>query len=67
MSWLLNTMTNEIGKNFMYYDTIKEMWDAVKETYSNVDNTSSVFKIKSIPHDLRHGDFSVTEYINTLS
>nr|KYP76649.1 hypothetical protein KK1_020900 [Cajanus cajan] len=39
MLWLFNTMTNEIGENFMYYDTSKEMWDAVKETYSNVDNT----------------------------
>lgn len=48
MSWLLNTMTNEIGENFMYYDTAKEMWDAVKETYSNVDNTSAIFEIKSI-------------------
>ncbi|KAJ1404398.1 gag-polypeptide of LTR copia-type [Sesbania bispinosa] len=67
MSWLLNTMTNEIGENFMYYDTAKEMWDAVKETYSNVDNTSAVFEIKSILHDLRQGDFSVTEYFNTLS
>ncbi|KAJ1426515.1 hypothetical protein SESBI_10259 [Sesbania bispinosa] len=67
MSWLLNTMTNEIGENFMYYDTAKEMWDAVKETYSNVDNTSAVFEIKSILHDLRQSDFSITEYFNTLS
>ncbi|KAJ1395404.1 Gag-polypeptide of LTR copia-type [Sesbania bispinosa] len=67
MSWLLNTMTNEIGENFMYYDTAKEMWDAVKETYSNVDNTSAVFEIKSILHDLRQSDFSVTKYFNTLS
>ncbi|KAJ1401609.1 Gag-polypeptide of LTR copia-type [Sesbania bispinosa] len=67
MSWLLNTMTNEIGENFMYYDTAKKMWDAVKETYSNVDNTSAVFEIKSILHYLRQGDFSVTEYFNTLS
>nr|KYP57493.1 hypothetical protein KK1_003757 [Cajanus cajan] len=66
MSWLLNTMTNEIGEIFMYYDTAKEMWDAVKETYSNVDNTFVVFDIKSILHDLRQGDFSVTEYFNTL-
>ena len=37
MSWLLNTMTNEIGENFMYYDTSKEIWDAMKKTYSNRD------------------------------
>lgn len=48
MSWLLNTMTNEIGENFMFYDTAKEIWDAVKETYSNVDNTSvSYLRLKA--------------------
>lgn len=51
----------------MYYDTAKEMWDAVKETYSNVDNTSAIFEIKSILHDLRQDDRLVTEYFNTLN
>ena len=59
-------MTNEIGENFMFYDTAKDIWDAVKEMYSNVDNTSVVFEIKSIPHDLRQGESSVTEYFNIL-
>ena len=28
MSWLSNTMTNEIGKDFMYFSITKEIWDA---------------------------------------
>lgn len=67
MSWLLNTMTNEVGENFMYYNTAKEIWDAAKETYSNVDNTSAIFEIKSLLNDLRQGDLTVTEYFNTLT
>ena len=47
MSWLLNTMTNEIGEDFMYFSTAKEIWDAAQETYSDVDNTSAIFEIKS--------------------
>ncbi|KAI5410895.1 hypothetical protein KIW84_056148 [Lathyrus oleraceus] len=43
------------------------MWDVVKETYSNVDNTSVIFEIKSILHDLRQDDRSVIEYFNTLN
>lgn len=34
MSWMLNTMANEIGEDFMYYETYEtsnEMWDAVKK------------------------------------
>ena len=53
MSWLFNTMTNESGEDFMYYGTAKEIWNAAKETYSNVDNTSVIFEIKSLLHDLR--------------
>lgn len=67
MSWLLNTMTNEIGENFMYYDTVEDMWDAAKETYHNVDNTSAISEIKSILHDLHQDYRSVTEYFNTLN
>ena len=40
MSWLINSMTNEIGENFLFYGTIKNIWDAAKETYSNSKNTS---------------------------
>ena len=66
MSWLLNTMTNEIREDFMYYGTAKEIWNAAKETYLNVDNTSSIFEIKSLLHDLRQDDCTITEYFNTL-
>ena len=67
MSWLLNSMTNETGENFMYYGTAHEIWSAAKETYSNVDNTSAIFEIKSLLHDLRQGDSTVTEYYQTLT
>lgn len=66
MSWLLNSMTNETGENFMYYKTAKEIWDAVRETYSNKDNTSAIFEIKGILQDLKQGESSVTDYFNML-
>ncbi|RVX00497.1 hypothetical protein CK203_036922 [Vitis vinifera] len=67
ISWLINSMTNDIGENFMYYGTTKEIWDAARETYSNIDNTSAIFEIKSILQDLRQGDSTVTEYFNILT
>ncbi|RVW67457.1 Retrovirus-related Pol polyprotein from transposon TNT 1-94 [Vitis vinifera] len=66
MSWLINSMTNDIGENFMYYGTAKEIWDAARETYFNIDNTSAIFEIKSILQDLRQGDSTVTEYLISL-
>ena len=67
MSWLQNSMTNETDENFMYYKTAKEIWDATQITYSNGDNTSAVFAIKGLLHDLRQGDSTTTEYFNKLS
>ena len=53
MSWLVNSMTTEIGENFLLYSTAKEIWDAAKETYSNKDNSSKLVAIEGILHDLR--------------
>ncbi|KAJ1413630.1 hypothetical protein SESBI_19453 [Sesbania bispinosa] len=60
-------MTSEIGDNFMYYNTAKEMWDAMKKTYSNIDNTSAIFEIKGLLHDFRQGEASITKYFNALN
>ncbi|KAG5219081.1 Retrovirus-related polyprotein from transposon [Salix suchowensis] len=67
MSWLINSMTNEIGENFLLYGTAKEIWDAARETYSNSDNTSELFEIEAALHDLRQGELNVTQYFNTLT
>ena len=67
MSWLLNTMTTEIGEDFLYFSIAKEIWDVAQETYSNVDNTSAIFEIKSLLHDLKQGNSTITEYFNTLT
>ncbi|XP_059649898.1 uncharacterized protein LOC132295608 [Cornus florida] len=67
MSWFVNSMTTEVGENFMFYATTKEMWDAARETYSDNENTSELIEIKGILHDLRQGEMSVTQYFNILT
>ena len=67
MLWLKNSMTNEIGEDFMLYQTAKEIWDVAKESYSDKDNTSKLFEIKGGLNDLKPGDLSVTQYFNTLN
>ncbi|KAL7584880.1 uncharacterized protein LOC111901802 [Lactuca sativa] len=52
MSWLLNSMTPEIGEQFMFYKTTSEIWEAARDTFSNQDNTSALFEIKGLLHDL---------------
>ena len=67
MSWLINSMNVDIGENFLLYETAQEIWESVKEIYSSSENTSKLFAIESILHDLRQGDLAVTQYFNTLT
>ena len=56
MSRLLNSMTNEIGEDYPYYETAKEIQDAIKESYSDKENTSELFEV-----------ITVTQYFNALN
>ena len=67
MSWLINSMTNEIGENFLLYSTAQEIWEAAKEFYSSKENTSEIFETESSLHDLRQGDLNVTQYYGILT
>ena len=40
MSWLINSINNDISENFLLFGTAKDIWDAGKETYSSSKNTT---------------------------
>ncbi|KAL3520219.1 hypothetical protein ACH5RR_018368 [Cinchona calisaya] len=67
MSWLVNPLTNDIGENFLLYDTAQEIWEAAKELYSSKENTSEILEIESVLHDLRQGKLNVTQYYGILT
>lgn len=68
LSWLINSMTNNIGEDFMFYETAKEILDAAEETYSDKENTSELFEVKGILNDLKQEELSITQYfINALN
>ncbi|KAG8503428.1 hypothetical protein CXB51_001585 [Gossypium anomalum] len=43
MTWLLNSMTPSISRNFLLYTTAAEIWSAVRETYSSTDNIAELY------------------------
>ncbi|XP_073046876.1 uncharacterized protein [Primulina eburnea] len=67
MSWLINSMTIDIGENFLLYTTAKEIWDAARDTFSSSENAIELFHIESTLQDLRQGEQSVTLYFTTLT
>lgn len=67
MSWLINSMTTEVGENFMLYKTTREIWEAAKETYSRTENSSGLFELQTKLYDLRQGDLFITQYFHLFS
>ena len=67
MSWLINSMNNDIGENFILYEMTQEIWEATKETYFNTKDTTETFEIKGILNDLRQGELFVTQYFSFLT
>lgn len=61
MSWLINSMTNEIGENFLLYETAHRFWDVVKETFSSKENALELSRIESVFAKV------ITQYFNNLS
>ncbi|XP_074373862.1 uncharacterized protein LOC141714229 [Apium graveolens] len=67
MSWLISSMTTEIGEKILLYTTTKDIWEAAKETFSSSENTSELFQVESTLQDLRQGENTVTIYFITLT
>ena len=67
MSCLINSMNNEIGDNFLLYDITQEIWEAAREAYSHIENTSELFEIECILDDLRQDESQVAQYFNSLN
>ena len=45
-SCLINSMKPSIGKTYMFLLTTKDVWDAIRESYSDAENASQIFEIK---------------------
>ncbi|XP_052197186.1 uncharacterized protein LOC127804368 [Diospyros lotus] len=66
MSWLWNSMTPEISDTMMFLTTTKEIWEAIKLTYSKVRDAAQIYEIKTKVAAIEQGTRSVTEYAHLL-
>lgn len=44
---VVNSMEPVIGKPFMFLPTTKDVWEVVRDTYSDLENSSQIFGLKS--------------------
>ncbi|KAF7803825.1 Retrovirus-related Pol polyprotein from transposon RE1 [Senna tora] len=67
MSWLVNSMTTEVGDNFLLYPTSHEIWEAAKEAYSTQEKLAEIYEVECVLHDLKQGDMLVNQYFTSLN
>ena len=66
IAWLLNSMEPFIAKPNMFLPTTQNVWDSVQETYSDLENSSHIFELKSKLWQSKQGDRKVTVYYNEM-
>ncbi|KAI4316254.1 hypothetical protein L6164_024251 [Bauhinia variegata] len=52
-SWLINAMTPEIKRSFMFLPTAHEIWEAVRDSYSDGEDLARLFEIKTTIWELK--------------
>ena len=65
-AWLLNSMGPFIAKPHMFLTTAKEVWDSIRETYFDLENSSQIFELKTKLWQFKQGGQEVTIYYNEM-
>ncbi|XP_050233189.1 uncharacterized protein LOC126681679 [Mercurialis annua] len=66
MTWLVNSMIEEISANYMCYSTAKDLRDNVSQMYSDLGNQSQVYELTLRLGEISQGEESVTKYFNSI-
>ncbi|KAJ9555731.1 hypothetical protein OSB04_010345 [Centaurea solstitialis] len=65
ISWILNTLSKEISPSVMYRDTAKEMWEELKERFSQ-GSSPRIYEIRREIISLAQDQDSVSVYFTKL-
>jgi hypothetical protein len=66
MYLLWDSMDPTISNTYMFFNTVKEIWDFIRHTYSKAHDATHVYEIKVKTTATKQGDKSVTQYANML-
>ncbi|KAJ9695340.1 hypothetical protein PVL29_010697 [Vitis rotundifolia] len=61
-TWMLNSLESEIAASVGLTSTAKEMWDGIKEMFSNDGNNSRIFSLFQQLVDNKEGERSLLEF-----
>ncbi|XP_074318086.1 uncharacterized protein LOC141654871 [Silene latifolia] len=64
-SWIMNTITGEISRDFDYVDSSKHLWDDLNERYGQ-NNGPMYYEIGKDLYNLQQGSMSIAEYYGKM-
>ena len=66
IAWLVNSTEPAIGMTYLVLPITKEVWEAVQETYSDLENSFQICKLKTKLCHSKQENQEVTEYYNEM-
>lgn len=66
MAYLVNSMTDSIARGYLFLDTAAKIWEAAKETYSQVGNDAQIYELQQKIHETKQRELSLSQYYSKL-
>ncbi|KAF3772459.1 hypothetical protein EJ110_NYTH57855, partial [Nymphaea thermarum] len=63
---LMNSTQAHIAAGLCYYNTAKDMWNSLRQTYSQDKNISKILQVQQELLQMQQGDMNLTEYFTKL-
>ena len=60
MAWLVNSMNDDIEENYLYHTTAKDLWEAVKRAYSDLENSTQMFELRNKARKMTQSELDMT-------
>ncbi|KAF3784839.1 hypothetical protein EJ110_NYTH29576 [Nymphaea thermarum] len=62
----MNSTQPHIAAGLCYYNTVKDMWNSLRQTYSQDKNISKILQVQQELLQMQQGDMDLTEYFTKL-
>ena len=66
LSWMLRSMTPEMRRDFLYCDTVKELWDDIKKYSEDQTHDWRIYEINVQEKTTLQGGDNVLQYLSKL-
>lgn len=66
MTWLLHSMQPSISSTYLFLRTVKDIWDDLADTYSEVCQIAQVYELQQHVWQVKQGELSILAYYNSL-